>query len=129
MAAKRLLIISNELIADRPGGVPEVVRKQVRDADEVRVVVPALTERLQSWLSDIDGAIVEADTRMQDLVGDISSAHPGVHGRVGDEDPLVAGPPVGEAVGLVAPEFVGGRVDRVGEGRFGDHAAGELACE
>ena len=48
MAAKRLLIISNELIADRPAGVPEVVWKQVRDADEVRVVVPALTDRLQS---------------------------------------------------------------------------------
>jgi hypothetical protein len=89
MAAKRLLIISNELVADRPAGVPEVVRQQVAAADEVRVVVPALTERLQSWLSDIDGAIVEADTRMQALVGDISSSgHTGTHGRVGDEDPL-----------------------------------------
>jgi hypothetical protein len=91
MAAKRLLIISNELIADRPDGVPEVVSKQVRDADEVRVVVPALTGRLQSWLSDIDSAVVEADARMQDLVGDIrSSGHRGIHGRVGDEDPLQA---------------------------------------
>ncbi len=91
MAAKRLLIISNELIADRPDGVPEVVWTQVRDADEVRVVVPALTGRLQSWLSDIDGAILNADTRMQELVGDISSSgHSGIHGRVGDEDPLQA---------------------------------------
>ena len=88
MAAKRLLIISNELIADRPAGVPEVVWKQVRDADEVRVVVPALTDRLQSWLSDIDGAILEADTRMNDLIAGIS--HPGIQGRVGDEDPLQA---------------------------------------
>jgi hypothetical protein len=88
MAAKRLLIISNELIADRPAGVPEVVWKQVRDADEVRVVVPALTDRLQSWLSDIDGAILEADTRMNELIGGIS--HPGIQGRVGDEDPLQA---------------------------------------
>jgi hypothetical protein len=88
MTAKRLLIISNELIADRPDGVPEVVRQQVSNADEVRVVVPALTGRLQSWVSDIDGAVIEADTRMQDLVGDID--HPGVHGRVGDEDPLQA---------------------------------------
>ena len=88
MAANRLLIISNELIADRPAGVPEVVWKQVRDADEVRVVVPALTDRLQSWLSDIDGAILEADTRMNDLIAGIS--HPGIQGRVGDEDPLQA---------------------------------------
>ena len=91
MAAKRLLIISNELIADRPDGVPEVVREQVSAAEEVRVVVPALTSRLQSWLSDVDGAIIEADTRMQELVGDISSSgHPGIHGRVGDEDQLQA---------------------------------------
>jgi hypothetical protein len=91
MAAKKLLIISNELIADRPDSVPEAVWTQVRDADEVRVVVPALTSRLQSWLSDVDGAVVEADSRMQALVGDIgSSGHPGIHGQVGDEDPLQA---------------------------------------
>lgn len=70
---------------------PEAVWTQVRDADEVRVVVPALTSRLQSWLSDVDGAVVEADSRMQELVGDISSSgHPGIHGKVGDEDPLQA---------------------------------------
>ena len=91
MSAKKLLIISNELVADRPGSVPEAVWTQVRDADEVRVVVPALTSRLQSWLSDVDGAVVEADSRMQELVGDISSSgHPGIHGKVGDEDPLQA---------------------------------------
>ena len=91
MAAKRLLIISNEVVADRPAGVPEVVWKQVRDADEVRVVVPALTGRLQSWVSDIDGAVLEADARMKELVGDIgSSGHGGIHGQVGDEDPLQA---------------------------------------
>jgi hypothetical protein len=91
VAAKRLLIISNELIADRPDSVPEVVRAQVSDAEQVRVVVPALTGRLQSWLSDIDGAVLEADSRMQALVGDItSSGHPGIHGQVGDEDPLQA---------------------------------------
>jgi hypothetical protein len=91
MATKRVLIISNELMADRPESVPEVVWKQVQAADEVRVVVPALTGRLKSWVSDIDGAILDADTRMQELVGDITSdGHPGIHGRVGDEDPLLA---------------------------------------
>jgi hypothetical protein len=91
MAAKRLLIISNELVADRPAGVPEVVSRQVRDAEEVRVVAPALTSRLQSWVSDIDGAVLEADGRMQELVGGITGdGHAGIHGRVGDEDPLQA---------------------------------------
>ena len=91
MAAKRLLIISNELVADRPAGVPEVVSRQVRDAEEVRVVAPALTSRLQSWVSDIDGAVLEADGRMQELVGGITGdGHPGIHGQVGDEDPFQA---------------------------------------
>jgi hypothetical protein len=38
MAAKRLLIVANELVADRPAGVPDEVWSQVREADEVRVV-------------------------------------------------------------------------------------------
>lgn len=29
MSARRVLIIANEAVADRPAGVPEVVRKQV----------------------------------------------------------------------------------------------------
>ena len=40
MAAKRVLIIANGAVADRPAGVPEMVRKQVLEADEVRVVAP-----------------------------------------------------------------------------------------
>jgi hypothetical protein len=61
--AKRVLIIANEAVADRPAGVPEVVRRQVLEAEEVRVIAPTLTTRLQSWASD---------------------------GHVGDEDPVQA---------------------------------------
>lgn len=91
MAAKRVLIIANEAVADRPAGVPEVVRKQVLEADEVRVVAPMLTTRLQSWVSDIDGAACAADGRMQAIVGSIgASGQPATVGQVGDEDPLQA---------------------------------------
>jgi hypothetical protein len=90
MAAKRVLIIANEAVADRPAGVPEVVRRQVDEADEVRVVAPALTGRLQSWVSDIDGAALEADERMRAILGDIPSSGKDVRGQVGDEDPLQA---------------------------------------
>jgi hypothetical protein len=91
MSAKRVLIIANEAVADRPAGVPEVVRKQVLEADEVRVVAPMLTGRLQSWVSDIDAAAAEADQRMNAIVGSIGEAgQPATRGDVGDEDPLQA---------------------------------------
>jgi hypothetical protein len=49
MSAKRVLIIASEAVADRPAGVAEAVRCQVLAAEEVRVVAPTLTSRLQSW--------------------------------------------------------------------------------
>ena len=91
MAPKRVLIIANDAVADRPAGVPEVVRTQVLEADEVRVVAPMLTSRLQSWVSDIDGAACEADGRMQAIVGSIgASGQPATRGQIGDEDPVQA---------------------------------------
>jgi hypothetical protein len=89
MAAKRVLIITNEFVAD-PAGVPEVIQKQVLEADAVCVVAPALTGRLHSWVSDIDAEFHEADERMRRLVGGIGSAGPAISGQVGDEDPLQA---------------------------------------
>ena len=91
MAPKRILIIANEAVADRPAGVPEVVRKQVLEAEEVRVVAPMLTTRLRSWVSDIDAAASEADERMSAIVGSIgASGQPAARGQIGDEDPLQA---------------------------------------
>ena len=89
MAAKRVLIITNEVVAN-PAGVPDVIQKQVREADAVRVIAPALTGRLHSWVSDVDAEYREADQRMRMLVGDIDSSGPVVSGRVGDEDPVQA---------------------------------------
>lgn len=91
MAAKRVLIIANEAVADRPAGVPEIVRRQVLEAEEVRVIAPMLTTRLQSWVSDIDAAASKADERMNAIVGSIdASGQPATAGQVGDEDPLQA---------------------------------------
>ena len=89
MSPKRVLIIANEAVADRPAGVPEVVRNQVLEAEEVRVIAPMLTTRLQSWTSDIDGAALRADERIRAIVGSIdASGQPATRGEVGDEDPL-----------------------------------------
>ena len=91
MRPKRVLIIANEAVADRPAGVPEVVRKQVREADEVRLIAPTLTTRLQSWTSDIDGARSAADERMHAIVASIvQSGQEAASGAVGDEQPLQA---------------------------------------
>ena len=89
MAAKRVLVITNEFGAD-PAGVPEVIQKQVREAERVCVVAPALTSRLHSWVSDIDAEYREADERMRMLVNGIGSSGPAVSGQVGDENPLQA---------------------------------------
>jgi hypothetical protein len=89
--AKRVLIIANEAVADRPAGVPEVVRRQVLEAEEVRVIAPTLTTRLQSWVSDIDAAAAAADERMNAIVGSIeASGQPAARGDVGDQDPVQA---------------------------------------
>jgi hypothetical protein len=89
MAAKRVLIITNERVAE-PADVPDVIADQVRGADAVCVVAPTLTSRLHSWLSDVDAEYREADDRMRMLVGDLASSGPAVSGRVGDEDPIQA---------------------------------------
>jgi hypothetical protein len=91
MAARRVLIIANEAVADRPAGVPEVVRRQVLEAEEVRVIAPTLTSRIRSWVSDIDADVSKADERMQAIVGSIdASGQRAAVGAVGDEDPLQA---------------------------------------
>jgi hypothetical protein len=91
MTAKRLLMIANDLICEGPTEVPEEVRRQVLEADEVRVVAPMLTSTLQSWVSDIDGAALEADERVQAIVNGIrASGQEATRGEIGDENELHA---------------------------------------
>jgi len=89
MAARRVLIITNEFVAN-PAGVPEIVANQVTEAEKVCVIAPALAGRVHSWVSDIDAEYREADERMRMLVSGINSSGPSVSGRVGDPDPLQA---------------------------------------
>lgn len=91
MAGKRLLIIANDLICERRTELPDDVRQQVREADEVDVVAPMLTSTLQSWVSDIDGASLKADERLQTIVGEIRASGQGAtRGKIGDENELHA---------------------------------------
>lgn len=121
---KRVLIIAHEAIAD-VADVPEVVRKQVAEAEEVRVVVPRVTSALHKWVSDIDAETALADERLDALVGYIASEageQPRVGGQVGDEDAFLA---VADALavfaadalilGVLAPEAASWRARDLGE--------------
>jgi hypothetical protein len=91
MTETRVLIVATDAVADRPAAVPEVVKRQVLGAGEVRVVAPTLTTRLKSWTSDTDAAVRSANARMREIVGKIeASGQPVARGTVGDEDPLQA---------------------------------------
>ncbi|MGI8778983.1 MAG: hypothetical protein ACR2L8_02220 [Solirubrobacteraceae bacterium] len=91
MTANRVLIVANEVIANRPAGVPEAVVRQILAAKEVHIVAPALTTRLESWTSDIDAAARAADERMSAIVTSIGlGSERAIGGTVGDEDPLQA---------------------------------------
>ena len=91
MVGKRLLIIANDLIGERPAELPEDIRQQVREADEVCVVAPMLTSTLQSLVSDIDGAALKANERMRTIVDDLrASGQEATLGEIGDENELHA---------------------------------------
>jgi hypothetical protein len=121
--ARRVLIIATNVVADRPRGVPEVVRRQVLAAKEVRVVAPTLTSWLQSWVSDINAATSSADERVRTIVESIqATGQRASRGSVSDEDPLQAiadalamFPADALILALHSPETQNRRERRVGE--------------
>lgn len=91
MTARRVLVVANEAVADRPAGVPELVRRQVLEADEVRVIAPLLTTVLESWTSALDDAAGSAAERAGAIVSGMQSAGRGdTKAALGDENPLQA---------------------------------------
>ena len=56
----------------------------------VFVVSPALTGRLHSLASDIDGAIAAAEVRLNAVIDELRASGVAAEGSVGDEDPLLA---------------------------------------
>jgi hypothetical protein len=70
--------------------VCEAVAQEIEQPAKVFVVSPALTGRLRSIASDIDGAVATADQRLKAVLGELRSAGCAARGSVGDEDPLLA---------------------------------------
>ena len=90
MAQRRLLLVVDEAVAEPPVAVPEPIRRRLESFDEIRVIAPALNSALRAWVSDIDGAVLEADGRLQTVLGQLTRAGLDTVGEVGDFDPLTA---------------------------------------
>lgn len=86
---KRLLLVVDEAVADAEP-LPADVRERLEQFDEIRVVVPALNSRLSSWVSDIDGAVADAEIQLRRVLGQLHNAGLAARGEVGDEDPAQA---------------------------------------
>ena len=86
---KRLLLVVDEAVADVEP-LPAAVRERLEQFDEIRVVVPALNSRLNSWATDTGGAIADAETRLRRVLRQLGNAGLAARGEVGDEDPAQA---------------------------------------
>jgi GABA permease len=80
----RVLVVANQTVGGR--ALLEEVRKRCRGRQsEIRVVVPALTKSyLEHWSSDVDGAIAEAQTRLDAALRAMADAGLRATGHVGD---------------------------------------------
>jgi hypothetical protein len=92
--ARRVLVVTDETLASA-NEVPEPILAQIEPADEVYVVAPTLTTRLQSLTGDIDGARASADERLRTVFDHMDASGLEFHGTVGDEDQVAA---IGDAL-------------------------------
>lgn len=89
--AYRVLVIANETVGGR--ALLEEIRNRCKGrTSEVLVVVPALTSsRLEYLASDVDQALAEARTRLDESLASMKRADLSVRGEVGDHyDPNTA---------------------------------------
>jgi hypothetical protein len=86
-AGHRVLVVApGEL---EPGAAERVV-ELATGADDVRVLVPATSRRLDRWLSSEDAAVSSARNRLAGSAGTLTAAGLPVSGSIGDSDPLQA---------------------------------------
>jgi hypothetical protein len=86
--SKRLLVLAGEAVAELEE-LPSEVRTELETAEEVFVVTPTLTSRIEWLMSDIDRARHEADERLDTILGQLeASGGPVSGGAVGDDTPM-----------------------------------------
>jgi hypothetical protein len=86
---ERVLIVTDENLA-RENRVPEPIRPLIDPAEDIYVVAPTLTSRLQSLTGDIDHARASAEARLHTVFDHMHASGFDAHGTVGDDDQLSA---------------------------------------
>lgn len=86
---ERILIVTDENLDD-DNQVPEAIRPLIDHAEDIYVIAPTLTTRLQSLAGDIDHARASAEVRLQRVFDHMHGSGLNPHGTVGDEDQLSA---------------------------------------
>ena len=99
---RRLLVAAGGAVADVET-LPVLVRLLLEAASEILVVTPVLPGRLQWWVSDTDRARIEADARLDTVLGQFEELELPAAGRTGDDDPLTA---FDDAVRTFAPDHI-----------------------
>ncbi|MBA2629881.1 MAG: universal stress protein [Thermoleophilaceae bacterium] len=92
-SGERILVVAN-----RTCPCPDLHRRVAERATagaEVLVVAPALNSRVRHWVSDVDGALEAAQTRLETALGALSGRGLHARGEVGDSDPMHA---IGDAL-------------------------------
>ncbi|PTL58211.1 hypothetical protein [Paraconexibacter algicola] len=73
-------------------GLVDVIHDRVERAPaaDVRIVAPALNSRLRHAFSDVDGALLQAQGRLEEVVAVLRQRGIQAAGEVGDADPFLA---------------------------------------
>jgi len=86
---RRILVVADETVVGEE--LPREIVEKARGLDaEVRVVFPALNTRLRHWVSDVDQARVDAESRLERSLETLEQEGITAHGEVGDSDPVQA---------------------------------------
>ena len=102
--ATKLLIAAGQAASDS-AELPSTVKRLISSADEVLVIAPTLPRRFE-WLSSAtDKARMQADERLQAVLGQVSELQGtgSARGEVGADDPLLA---FEDAVREFAPDHI-----------------------
>jgi len=86
---QRVLVVTDENLAEA-NEVPEPIRPLVDHADDIYVVAPTLTTRLQTLTDDSDRARMAAGKRLRTVFDHMHAHGLLARGRVGDEDQVTA---------------------------------------